>query len=224
MDINITPVKASADGRFKIGVWVRDRTAGLGTLTFYNLADGTFGALGHAITDPDTADVLTVEKGVLLKASVESVKQGEVGSPGEIRGVFYEAESHIGEMQKNTIQGIFGTMTEPISDPYYTEPLPIGTASAGGAYILCTLEGDTVEQFEIEITKVNRRRGNDTKNMVIKVTDPKLLEKTGGIVQGMSGSPIIQDGKLVGAVTHVLVNDPTKGYGIFIENMLAAAS
>ena len=114
-------------------------------------------------------------------------------------------------------------MTDPAENPFYPEPIPIGTAKEGKAYILCTLEGDTIEQFEIDIAKVNRRRISDVKNMVVKVTDPDLLEKTGGIVQGMSGSPIIQDGKLVGAVTHVLVNDPTRGYGIFIENMLRAA-
>ncbi|MBE6032986.1 MAG: SpoIVB peptidase, partial [Clostridiales bacterium] len=184
LTVSITPVKAAADGRFKIGVWVRDRTAGLGTLTYYDPSSGGFGALGHAITDPDTSDILTVEKGVLLRSSVESVKQGEAGDPGEIRGVFYEADEPIGEMTINTAKGIFGTMTDPAENPFYPEPIPIGTAKEGKAYILCTLEGDTIEQFEIDIAKVNRRRISDVKNMVVKVTDPDLLEKTGGIVQG----------------------------------------
>lgn len=222
-NITLKPVKAAADRQYKMGVWVRDKTAGLGTLTYYDPSNDSFGALGHAITDPDTEAILPVAEGELLNSRVESVKQGKAGSPGEIRGIFYEADEPLGKLEKNTNFGIFGTTYHSMTNPMFTNALPIGYQSEvkkGKAYLLTTLDGNRIEKFEIEIEKINHQSEPSTKSMVIRVTDPKLLKKSGGIVQGMSGSPIIQNGKIIGAVTHVFVNDPERGYGIFIEWML----
>lgn len=223
MYFTITPVRASDDNQLKIGVWVRDKTAGLGTLTYFNPETKVFGALGHAITDPDTGDVLTVRQGELLSARVESVKHGEIGMPGEIRGIFYEAEQPLGKLETNTIFGVFGIAYQGIENIYYPIPLSISYANevkTGPAYILTTLNENKMGRYKVYIEKVNHQSKPGTKGMVIRVTDETLLNKTGGIVQGMSGSPVIQDGKLIGAVTHVFVNDPKKGYGIFVEWML----
>jgi stage IV sporulation protein B len=219
----VTPVKAYDDNQLKIGVWVRDKTAGLGTLTYFNPETKVFGALGHAITDPDTGDVLAVRQGELLSARVESVKHGEIGMPGEIRGIFYEAEQPLGKLETNTIFGVFGIAYQGIENIYYPIPLSISYANevkTGPAYILTTLNENKMGRYKVYIEKVNHQSKPGTKGMVIRVTDETLLNKTGGIVQGMSGSPVIQDGKLIGAVTHVFVNDPKKGYGIFVEWML----
>lgn len=226
LDIEIKPVQSAEDNTYKIGVWVRDKTAGLGTLTFYDPEDKVFGALGHGILDPITGDLLQVRSGLLLNTRVESVKQGKAGKPGEIRGIFYEAEEPLGELVKNTEQGIFGILDRELYNPYNSVPMPIGyqkEISVGPAYILTTIDGNTIEKYDIRIEKVFTQNRPGTKSMVIKVVDPKLIEKTGGIIQGMSGSPIIQNNKLVGAVTHVFVNDPKKGYGIFIEWMVQQA-
>jgi stage IV sporulation protein B len=223
MFFNIKPVKPIDDDNYKIGVWVRDKTAGLGTLTYYDPATEHFGALGHAITDPGTGQVLKVKSGELLSASVESVKQGTAGEPGEIRGIFYEEDAPLGDIKINTEYGIFGSFYDRVTNPYYTEPMAIGYQNQikeGPAWILTTVDGKTMERYSINIDKVNRQLKPSTKSMIISVTDPRLLKKTGGIVQGMSGSPIIQNDKIVGAVTHVFVNDPLKGYGIYIEWML----
>jgi stage IV sporulation protein B len=223
MNVKLTPVQSVDDNLYKIGVWVKDRTAGIGTLTFYDPATHTFGALGHAITDPETGTVLSVAQGELLNSKVESVKQGKAGSPGEIRGIFYEADKPLGKLAVNTEYGIFGDTYEDISNPLYQKPLEIGYQNEikkGPAYILTTLDGNKIEKYDISIEKINHQTKADTKSMVIKVTDKRLLEKSGGIIQGMSGSPIIQNNKIIGAVTHVFVNDPQKGYGIFIEWML----
>ena len=223
MNIKLTPVESADDNLYKIGVWVKDKTAGIGTLTFYDPSNNTFGALGHAITDPETGTVLSVAQGELLNSRVESVKQGKAGNPGEIKGIFYEADKPLGQLTKNTDYGIFGKTYSEIKNPIYQQPLQIGYQSEikkGPAYILTTLEGDKVEKYSIVIEKINRQSKASTKSMVIKVTDKRLLDKSGGIIQGMSGSPIIQNNKIIGAVTHVFVNDPQKGYGIFIEWML----
>jgi stage IV sporulation protein B len=223
MNIKLDPVISADDNLYKIGVWVKDKTAGIGTLTFYDPSSNTFGALGHAITDPETGTVLSVAQGELLNSKVESVKQGKAGSPGEIRGIFYEADQPLGKLTRNTEFGIFGDVYETISNPIYQTPLQIGYQNEikkGPAYILTTLEGDTIEKYSIVIEKINRQTKASTKSMVIRVTDERLLAKSGGIIQGMSGSPIIQNDKIIGAVTHVFVNDPQKGYGIFIEWML----
>lgn len=223
MYIRLSPVISAADGKYKMGVWVRDKTAGIGTLTYYDPLNKAFGALGHAITDPDTGTVLPVANGELLNSKVESVKQGKAGNPGEIRGIFYEADEPLGRLKGNSSYGIFGSTYDEMQNPLYPEPLAIGYQNEiekGPAYILTTLDGDKVEKYSISIEKINYQTKPDTKSMVIKVTDKRLLEKSGGIVQGMSGSPIIQNNKIIGAVTHVFVNDPQKGYGIFIEWML----
>lgn len=223
IDIKVSPVLSATTGTYQIGLWVRDKTAGIGTLTFYNPQTQSFGALGHAITDPDTGSILMVADGELVNAKVVSVKQGKVGEPGEIKGIFYEDDAPFGKLERNTDFGIFGSTYADYTNPLYPEPLVIGYQAdikKGKAYILSTLDGDSVEKYEVLIEKINRQSKPDTKGMVIRVTDPRLLAKSGGIVQGMSGSPIIQDDKIIGAVTHVFVNDPERGYAIFVEWML----
>lgn len=227
IDVRLTPVINSEDGLYKLGVWIKDKTAGIGTLTYYDPVNMTFGALGHAICDPETGSVLTVNQGKLIQAKVKSVKEGKSGEPGEIQGVFYETESPLGDLSINSELGIFGETYHPIENRLYQKPVVIGTeeqVEEGRAYILTTLENNEIERYEIEIEKIYKREKEGNKNMRIKVTDERLLEASGGIVQGMSGSPILQNGRIIGAVTHVLVNDPTRGYGIFIESMLNAAT
>ncbi|MBR5157050.1 MAG: SpoIVB peptidase [Clostridia bacterium] len=219
----ISPVKTQ-DG-YKLGLWVRDSTAGIGTLTFYDNETKLFGALGHPIADSDTGALMPVSSGTILNASVFDVKKGSRGEPGELKGVFSNSDECLGYINKNTEQGIYGSIT-PHMLPETHSSIPVASGSQvkeGEATILSNVDGKNVQEFSIEIQKIMRYNANGTKDMVIKITDPALLEKTGGIVQGMSGSPIIQDGKLIGAVTHVFVNDPTRGYGIFIENMLSEA-
>lgn len=226
MDVELEPVINSEDGLYKLGVWIKDKTAGIGTLTYYDPVEIKFGALGHAICDPETGSVLTVDHGQLIQAKVQSVKEGKSGEPGEIQGVFYEAESPMGDLKVNSELGIFGDIYHAIENPLYSKPLVVGTkdqVEKGKAYILTTLENNEIERYEIEIEKIYKREKESNKNVKIRVTDERLLEASGGIVQGMSGSPIIQNNRIVGAVTHVLVNDPTRGYGVFIENMLEAA-
>lgn len=223
LNITLTPVVSVEDNLYKIGVWVKDKTAGIGTLTYYDPSNNTFGALGHAITDPETGTVLSVAQGELLNSKVQSVKQGKAGSPGEIKGIFYESDHPLGKLTINTEYGIFGQTYSQITNPIFQKPLQIGYQNEikrGPAYILTTLEGDKIEKYSIEIEKINRQTKASTKSMIIRVTDERLLAKSGGIIQGMSGSPIIQNNKIIGAVTHVFVNDPQKGYGIFIEWML----
>lgn len=218
-EVSVLPKNSSRDKAFKIGIWVRDSTAGIGTITYIDPKNGTFGGLGHGICDIDTGDLLPLSKASIYSSKINSVKKGLKGEPGELRGVFLE-DTIIGKLTMNSDQGIFGSIS--LTD-FGAEPLLLAykqDIKEGGAKILCTIDGMTPEYYNISIIRVNRSSGNTTKNMVIRITDEKLLEKTGGIVQGMSGSPIIQDNKLVGAVTHVFVNDPTRGYGIFIENML----
>ncbi|WP_069649743.1 SpoIVB peptidase [Caloranaerobacter ferrireducens] len=216
-------VKNKDEKQFKLGAWIRDKTAGIGTLTFFDPKTKIFGALGHGITDLDTGFLLPVENGQIMTARVSSVQQGKKGLPGELRGIFFESEDKIGEIEKNTKFGIYGVLQKDISNNLYNKPLPIGLQSEvreGKAYILTTIEDEKINKFEVEIIKAQRQLVPSQKSMIIKVTDKKLLKKTGGIVQGMSGSPIIQDGKIIGAVTHVFINDPTKGYGLYIEWML----
>jgi stage IV sporulation protein B len=212
--------KQNSEGNYCIGAWIRDSMAGIGTMTYYDPATGVFGALGHGITDVDTTQLMPFSEGSILPSTVKAVKKGEVGTAGELRGNFDLTED-LGGLYANTASGIFGTMAG--SDALELgEAVPIGQAVAGPAVIWTNVEGDAVEEYDIEILKTVSNAAN-CRDMVISVTDPGLIAITGGIVQGMSGSPILQDGKLVGAVTHVLLNDPTKGYGIFIQNMLDAA-
>ena len=221
--LDVEPVKSAEDGKYRLGVWVKEKTAGIGTLTYYRPYDGTFGALGHGITDAETGSVLKVAEGQLLDAQVMSLKEGRKGQPGEIKGIFYEADKPLGELSKNTEYGIFGKAYTDLSSEEYATPVHTADpdeVKKGDAWILTTLEKDHVEKFKIKIEKINENDPDSVKNMVIRVTDKDLIEKSGGIIQGMSGSPILQNGKIIGAVTHVFVNDPRRGYGIFISNML----
>ena len=214
----------TAQGCYQLGVWLRDSMAGIGTMTFWDPDDGTFAALGHGINDVDTAQLMPLESGSIMYASVTDVKKGESGQPGELHGSF-DVNRDLGVLSANTQRGIFGRMTcDEFSDRCEAvEVARRDEVKVGPAVIRSNIAGETVEEYAVEITHIYPASAGETRNLMLKVTDQRLLEKTGGIVQGMSGSPIIQNGKLVGAVTHVLVNDPTRGYGIFIENMLDAA-
>lgn len=219
----LTPARASADGSYKGGLWVRDSTAGLGTVTYYDPESGSFGGLGHGIRDSDTNLLMPLSDGQICKVQINGIVKGRVGSPGEISGSFASAAVY-GSLHQNRETGVYGTLSsEFIASP---EVFPVAhkqDVKRGDAVIRCTLENGKTAEYAVRIDRIDLSEHTQTQNMVITVTDEALLAKTGGIVQGMSGSPIIQDGKLVGAVTHVLVNDPTRGYGIFIENMLDAA-
>ena len=213
-------------GENKIGLWIRDSTAGVGTLTFYDEASGKFGALGHPITDGDTNTRFTVKSGELLEASVISLRKGEKGMPGELKGIFTNEDNPIGHIHKNTQCGIFGTQERFITRNKVLKPLPVGIkeeVKVGKAKIITTIDEKGPKEYDIEIVKKLNQDSKSPKSMIIKVTDEELLQKTGGIIQGMSGSPIIQDGKIIGAVTHVLINKPDVGYGIYIDWMLEDA-
>ncbi len=218
----VKPSLSSQDGKYRLGVWVKDAASGIGTVTYLNPDTGEFGALGHGISDNSEGNAIQISGGEILDARIVSIQKGGKGQPGELVGVFSEKDRKLGDLTENTEVGVKGVVEEGENLSCIMDEVPIAKrdeVKTGKAEILSNIEEGKIERFEIEIQKINR----DTKNpkgMVIKVTDKKLLEKTGGIVQGMSGSPIIQEGKLVGAVTHVFVNDPTRGYGIFIENML----
>ena len=212
------------NGEYKIGVWVKDDSQGIGTLT-YITGDGTFGALGHGISDSDTGELLNSDNGALYNAEIWGIKKGEDGNPGGLCGVInYDKENIIGVINKNTSYGVFGQIDESIFSLYDSEPMEIGykqDVEEGVAYIRCMID-ETVKDYEINILEVDLSGKSMDKGMVIEITDPGLIEATNGIIQGMSGSPIIQNNKVIGAVTHVFVQDSKKGYGIFIENMLYA--
>ncbi|MCF6096699.1 SpoIVB peptidase [Thermovorax subterraneus] len=212
----------NSQGFYQIGLWVRDIAAGVGTLTFYDPESGYYGALGHIISDSDTGRVVEVGQGEIIRASIINVVPAKKNVPGEKRGVFVEEEEVIGNILVNTSFGIFGKMYKPAVNPLFGEiPVVLSSyAHEGKAQILTVIDGEKIEKFDIEIQKIIKQDFPSTKGMIIKITDPRLLEKTGGIVQGMSGSPIIQDGYLIGAITHVFVNDPTRGYGVFAEWMI----
>ena len=217
--IRICPT-ATADGP-RLGVYIREGIAGVGTVTWFDPQTMRFGALGHGINGGSGAPV-PLKTGKVYRASVISVKAGRIGEPGQLRGGV-DSTKVLGSLTANTAQGVFGEVTEP----WKGEAIPVAAAGQireGPAVIRSNVVGDQVREYTVEIVKVYTADRDEGRNMLLKVTDPTLLATTGGIVQGMSGSPIIQDGKLVGAVTHVLVNDPTTGYGIFIENMLDAAA
>lgn len=214
----VTAIK-NAEGIYQAGIWVRDSTQGIGTLTFID-EKNRFGALGHGITDVDTGILMSVKEGGIYQVNVTGVIKGKKGNPGELLGSLISPDENcIGSIKSNTLQGIFG---KSYKNSQNAEKYPIALKQEihnGRAEILCQVD-DSIKRYEIEIERVNQASGETTKGMVIHITDSELLEKTNGIVQGMSGSPILQDGKLAGAVTHVFVNDATRGYGIFIENML----
>ncbi len=218
---SLTPAYSKEEGRYKTGVWVRDSGAGIGTVTYVLPKSGEFGGLGHGICDSESGELISMESGVITDVKIHSVKKGVSGTPGEIKGYF--GKNQCGSLKSNTDCGVFGKFTKVPQG--LGEAIAVGLrdeVKCGDAEILCTLDGGGRQSYKIEISSVNRN-ADGSKCFIIKVKDKKLIEKTGGIVQGMSGSPIIQNGKLVGAVTHVMINDPTVGYGIFIENMLAAA-
>jgi len=215
-------VQCMTDGSYRLGAWIRDSMAGIGTITYYDPDSGKFAALGHGINDIDTKLLMPLESGGIMGSTVTGVQMGQKGTPGELHGKF-DLERDLGTLYANTDCGVFGVTQE---DVFSGKALPVAKTSeikVGEATILSNVEGDQVKEYQVEILRVYRCTGQDSRSMMIRVTDPELLEKTGGIVQGMSGSPILQNGKLVGAVTHVLVNDPTCGYAIFAETMLDAA-
>ena len=216
--LTLKPEKLEGQNVYKAGFWVRDSCAGIGTMTFYNVQTNCFAGLGHAVCDVDTGAILEIKSGEIVPANITGVYKGVSGSPGELCGVF-STDKAIGKIIGNTESGIYGFMNESL---YGTE-IPVAfkqEIETGKAQILTTINGETPQYYDIEIVKINLNSTSVQKNMVIKITDEKLIESTGGIVQGMSGSPIIQNGMLVGAVTHVFVNDPQRGYAIFAENML----
>ncbi|MBP2031486.1 stage IV sporulation protein B [Clostridium algifaecis] len=222
----IKPVKSMDGDNYKIGLWIRDSTAGIGTLTFYDKNSKMFAALGHPIMDIDTGTILNINSGQVVSSSIVSVKKGIKGNPGELKGIFVNEDSVLGNIYKNTECGIFGKGKDELQNNSVA-PMKIGLRNEikeGPAKILTTIDKDGVKAYDIRIDKLLAQDSPGPKSMVIKVTDKELLEKTGGIVQGMSGSPIIQNGKIVGAVTHVLVNKPDVGYGIYIEWMLSDAN
>ncbi len=217
----LTPALSLSENRYKTGLWVRDSGAGIGTVTFIDPKTGAFGGLGHGICDAESGALVSMTRGVVNDVTINGVQKGISGKPGELKGYFGTAKT--GTLLSNTDCGVFGIFAKaPVTD---SAPLPIAKAAdvrEGEAFILCTTDAGKPCKYTIRISDIDKT-ATGSKCFTVKITDPKLIEKTGGIVQGMSGSPIIQNGKLVGAITHVLIGDPTTGYGIFIENMLNAA-
>lgn len=221
MNVTLEPVTAQ-DGTEKLGIWVRSDTQGIGTMTYLDL-NGHFGALGHGISDSDTGEIVQISGGSLYDTEIVGIEKGSMGSPGVMSGViYYGPGSLLGEIDSNSEVGIFGTAGEKFRTAMNMQPLQVGyrqDVKKGPAVIRSGISGE-IKDYQIEILKVDYSTSHQNKSLVIQVTDPELLALTGGIVQGMSGSPIIQDNKLIGAVTHVFIQDSTRGYGIFIENML----
>ncbi len=219
LEVNLCPVRSESENTWKAGVWIRDSTAGIGTVTFYCPRSNSFSGLGHGICDSDTGVLMPLLRGSVMEVTISGIQKGHKGAPGELRGYFSSAK--IGSLIGNTVCGVFGVLNK-LPDYSETDLLPVATdgeIEEGDASIRCTVDGEGIKEYTVKIIKLC---GNDPggKNFVIELTDPDLLAKTGGIVQGMSGSPVIQKGKLVGAVTHVLLDEPTKGYGILIGNIL----
>ena len=220
--ISVMPVQSEFDGNYRGGIWVRDSTAGIGIITFYRPETGMFGGLGHGICDADTGNLMPLGKGEIVPVTICGVQKGRQGDAGELKGYFTDDHA-VGRLQQNSDAGVYGTMdTIPVTGEAVTTARK-QEVHTGPAEILTTIEGNTPRRYEAIIESVDLREDKDVKNLVVRITDETLLQTTGGIVQGMSGSPILQDGKLVGAVTHVFIHDPTRGYGILIEDMLKAA-
>lgn len=218
--VTLTP-RCGRDGQYQTGMWVRDSGAGIGTVTFTVPETGGFGGLGHGICDADTGKPVPLGRGCVVGVSIGGITRGTAGDPGEIKG-YFEANK-LGSVIENSDLGVFGLYNEPPVGKY-TEPIPAATrdeVKEGAATILCTLDDGEIGEYTVEISAIDRA-AEGGRCFSVRVTDPTLLERTGGIIQGMSGSPIIQNGRLIGAVTHVLINDPASGYGIFIENMYNA--
>ncbi|MEG1581842.1 MAG: SpoIVB peptidase [Clostridia bacterium] len=222
-ETTITPAKDSITSSYKLGLWIRDNAAGVGTLTFIR-ENGDFGALGHPVCDIDTGTIMPVSEGSAFKCNIVGIQKGVKGRAGELKGMFLRNSNEIGSINKNCEYGIYGKINDEFIKSSNMKMIEVGnrnTVKAGKAQIFCTLEGREGNYYDIEIIKVNTQSSHNKRSMVIKITDKTLLEKSGGIVQGMSGSPIIQNNKVVGAVTHVFVGDPSKGFGIYIDWMLA---
>ena len=220
-DAQVTPVRPLNGEGYRAGLWVRDSTAGVGMLTFYDEDTGAYAGLGHPVTDADTGQILPISGGEIVPSRILDVKKSQKGAPGELCGAFESGS--LGRLELNATSGLYGTLT---AFPQESVRLPLAMkqeVAEGAAQIYTTVDGTEPKLYDIEIEQVRYTAANDTRSMVIRVTDETLLSLTGGIVQGMSGSPIIQDGKLVGAVTHVLVNDPSRGYAVFAETMLETA-
>ena len=223
LETQITPVKTS-ENTYKLGLWVRDAEAGIGTVTFYDSSSNSFAALGHGIQDIDTGELVDISSGEFVTADILDIEKGEKENPGRIEGTI-EYGTKIGKIYNNTDFGVYGTTTNisqlNISNKEEIEVASRNEIEIGKASIICTLEDGKREEYEIEIQKIYINNNENNKSMLVKVTDEELLEKTGGIIQGMSGSPVIQNGKLIGALTHVLVSDPTKGYALFADTMVS---
>ncbi len=218
MHLLLTPVYSKVTNLYQAGMWVRDSTAGIGTITYYDAQTGCFGGLGHPVCDVDTGNIIPLSSGKVCSVTITDVVKGESGVPGELCGCFSEP-GNFGTLDANTTSGVFGILS---SNPSDNKAIPMAMRQeihTGEAYILSTVDGSSPKKYDIQIEKIDMKNSENGKNMVIRITDTELLSRTGGIVQGMSGSPIIQDDKIIGAVTHVFVNDPTKGYGIFIDEM-----
>ena len=218
----VKPIFCAETGRYRMGLFVRDEAAGVGTLSFIDPATKLYGALGHVITDADTNQKIEVDNGKIIASTIYAIEKGKRGHPGEKIGSFIPNSAFSGTIEKNTMTGIFGKMSGSIENPYFKEAIPVGWESevkVGPAKIYTVIQGEKIEEFDVNIDRIMSNR-TDSKNMIVRVTDQRLLNATGGIIQGMSGSPIVQDGKLIGAVTHVFVNDAQRGYGVFIQNML----
>ena len=220
--VKFRAVRSQLENCYKSGFWVRDSSAGIGTLTFFDPDEGFFGGLGHAVCDVDTDEPLPISAGEIVAAEIYDVEKGGTGTAGSLCGAV--DDDVIGKLVENGGAGVFGTLTRIPGACFRTVPVAMKQqVTTGKAQVLTTVEGTTPQMYDIEIVQIRYSETALTKNMTIRVTDPTLLEKTGGIVQGMSGSPILKDGQLVGAVTHVLLDDPTTGYAIFAENMLERA-
>ena len=226
IETELMPQKEKGEENFKLGLYIRDSAAGIGTMTFYHPESKKYGALGHVISDMDTKKPIIVDDGQIVKSTVTSIEKGSNGNPGEKLARFSSDKEVIGNIKRNSPYGIFGELNRDMKNGVVDKPMPVALShqvKEGPAKILTVVEDDEVKLFDIEIVSTIPQKFPATKGMVIKITDQELLGKTGGIVQGMSGSPIIQDEKVIGAVTHVFVNDPTSGYGVHIEWMLNEA-
>ena len=219
--VSLSPAQ-DASGKYKLGIWVRDDTQGIGTLTYVD-QNGRYGALGHGISDIDTAQLLNIRNGALYKAQILAINKGSKGNPGELAGfIRYDDRNILGSIEINSKNGIYGQFYKGAEDGITLKKMPVAykqDVKTGEASVLCNVDGE-VREYQAEIKRIDLNHEDTNKSFVIQITDEKLLEKTGGIVQGLSGSPVLQNGKMVGAITHVFVQDSTSGYGIFIENML----
>lgn len=222
LQLTIQPALDQNEKKYRLGLWLRDSTAGIGTVTYVNPSSLEFVALGHPISDGDTGVILPVGQGSIVECRLNAIEKGKTGTPGELKGSFSTDANQYGDIIDNCSYGLYGVLKKSLPNALYPNPIPIGSRDMvreGKATILSTIDGNGIQEYEVEIVKANRQSTRAPKGMIIKVTDKRLLEKTGGIVQGMSGSPILQNGHLIGAVTHVLISDPTKGYGLYIDWM-----